>query len=106
VQGGLWNAYAANEHQLGTGISAFPSLHMAMATVTLLYAREKGRWFGLAGYLFLGAIFFISVWSGYHYAIDGYVSVAVVVAMHLWLKRGAPLPWRGARAATQVTPAE
>jgi len=87
TQGMLWSAYADQVQQMGTGISAFPSLHVAMTTVFVLYFFERNRYLGYVGLVFLSAIQFISVWSGYHYAIDGYASMALVYGLHRYLKR-------------------
>ena len=87
VQAFLWEAYTEMEQEAGSGISAFPSLHVAMMTVFALYLAEFGRiakWVGIA---LLAAVLFISVWIGYHYAIDGYASVAAVLVAHWALKR-------------------
>ncbi|MXQ09278.1 hypothetical protein GQ651_15645 [Alphaproteobacteria bacterium GH1-50] len=88
VQEKLWLAFAEQQQAIGSGISAFPSLHVAMATVTALYLGEKHRFLGLIGWAFFAAVLFVSVWIGYHYAIDGYFSVAAVLALHWALKRG------------------
>ena len=88
VQSKLWLAYAEQDQAIGSGISAFPSLHVAMATVTALYLGEKHRLLGLVGWAFFAAVLFVSVWIGYHYAIDGYFSVVAVLALHWALRRG------------------
>ncbi len=84
----LWVAYSEEAQAVGSGISAFPSMHVAMMTVTALYMAEKNRWLGLVGWVLFSGVLFVSVWIGYHYAIDGYFSAVVVVALHLALKRG------------------
>ena len=84
----LWQSYSEDLQSVGSGISAFPSLHVAAATVTTLYMIEKSPWLAPPGLGLLIAMQFISVWSGYHYAIDGYFSIAAVVVMY-FLLRGA-----------------
>ena len=37
VQPALWEAYANEQHAVGAGISAFPSLHVALACMSALY---------------------------------------------------------------------
>ena len=87
IQPGLWDAYATKQQAVGTGISAFPSLHVAMTTVTALYLWERSRLLGAIGVLLVGAVLFTSVWVGYHYAVDGYFSIAAVLGLHWALKR-------------------
>lgn len=65
--------------ELGLGISAFPSMHVAIAALTALYLTERSRWLAPVGVVFLGVIFFMSVYTGYHYALDGYFSIAAVL---------------------------
>ncbi len=97
-QGMLWEAYTTEDQAIGSGISAFPSLHVAMATVTALYMSEKHAVLGAVGWITTLFILFASVWNGYHYAIDGYVSLLAVIGLHYWLRKR-----RGARqTATQA----
>lgn len=78
-------------------ISAFPSVHVAIATVAALYLRERAPRLAVVGYGFLGAIAFISIYSGYHYASCSIVAYAVVVAMGGALKR-----WMRGKSAAAV----
>jgi membrane-associated phospholipid phosphatase len=61
--------------EAGGGISAMPSIHVTVAILYIL-AAQRTRWsipaivFGLL--TFIGSIHF-----GYHYAIDGFVGMAV-----------------------------
>ncbi|HQU66617.1 MAG TPA: phosphatase PAP2 family protein [Albidovulum sp.] len=71
-------------------ISAFPSVHVAVATVAALYLKERAPRLAPVGYAFLGVIAFISVYSGYHYATCAIAGWAVVVALGKALKRWMP----------------
>ncbi len=75
----LITAYRTAEPGLGTGISAFPSLHVGTATVVCLFAWGFGPFWKVAGILFVATILVGSVHLGWHYAIDGYASVLAVV---------------------------
>jgi hypothetical protein len=59
-------------------LSAMPSLHVAIAWLMVLYAWQIGRAWFTAALAFCVSIFLASVYFGFHYAVDGYVSVATV----------------------------
>jgi hypothetical protein len=92
TQQSLWEIYATGSAKLGAGISAFPSVHVGTATVAAIYMVERSRWLAPLAAAFLLFILFFSVYSGYHYAIDGYASIAVILALWWFLKK------RGARS--------
>lgn len=78
VQATLWENYAEKAQAIGSGISAFPSVHVGVSTVFALYLAERSRWLAPLGLAFLGTIQFCSVYNGWHYAVDGYASMAVM----------------------------
>jgi hypothetical protein len=80
TQNYLWAGYSSGGLALGSGISAFPSMHLAVATVVGLYLYERSVWLAPVGAGFVGSILFLSVFTGYHYAIDGYFSILAVAA--------------------------
>ncbi len=83
----LWKIYIGQRAGMGSGISAFPSVHVAIATVTAIYMAERSKWLILPAALFLFFTFFLSVYTGYHYAIDGYASILVIFSIWLVLRR-------------------
>ncbi len=76
----LWAVNQSGFEGVSSGISAFPSLHVAIAALACVYLCERSRYLIPVGVGFLGFIMLGSVLSGLHYAVDGYVSVAVVIA--------------------------
>ncbi len=108
----LWMAYSGSEGAVGSGISAFPSVHISMATVFGLYIYRLGRDLAGgprlsrtvlryipvlsaqlgAGYIFV--YFALSVYLGWHYAVDGYVSLLIISGLYAKLA-SARLPVMG-----------
>lgn len=83
----LWGIYQTQSVGIGSGISAFPSLHVAIATLNALFIQEVfGRVVRTLAWLYLAFILFGSVYLGWHYAIDGYASIALVVVIY-WVGR-------------------
>jgi len=80
VQEYLWMQYNENGQSFGSGISAFPSVHVGVAAVVAFYLAERSRYLMPLGLVFLAAISFASVYNGWHYAVDGYVSIACIAA--------------------------
>jgi hypothetical protein len=97
IQDALWRAYSERGMAIGSGISAFPSVHVGIATLTALYLIERSRWLAPFGLAFVGTILFLSVYTGYHYALDGYVSILLMVGAWVMLRRveltTMDLPW-------------
>jgi hypothetical protein len=71
LQRGLWGAYEGGLVWMGSGISAFPSMHVAIPALYALAAeRWRVMWWGLVGITWFG-----SVALGWHYAIDGLAGI-------------------------------
>ena len=87
IQANLWTLYIEEGQAVGSGISAFPSVHVGVATVFALYLMERSKWLAPIAILFLAMILFFSVYLGYHYALDGYASIIVIVAAWALLRR-------------------
>jgi hypothetical protein len=77
----LWEGFTG-ERRGSAGISAFPSMHVASATLFVLAARHLGRALLVAALGFWGAILVGSVALGWHYAVDGYA--ATLIAILVW----------------------
>jgi hypothetical protein len=86
VQDMLWQAYAGNATDIGAGISAMPSLHVATAFSYVLLGFAVRRWLGLLLAGFAAFIMIGSVHLGWHYAIDGYVGILCAVV--IWFAVG------------------
>jgi len=73
----LWANYQAKGALLGGGISAFPSLHVAIATWFALVLRDRG--YPKIGIAYAIAVFACSVILGWHYVADGVAGGAVAL---------------------------
>jgi hypothetical protein len=102
VQNMLLNNYALRGPGHGAGITAMPSMHVAMAFLFWLAIRRVspvlGRW--LFGFFLVTWI--SSVHLAYHYAVDGLVSIVLVGIA--WRASGWVFAWWDARAG--ITPSE
>ncbi|MEO0751424.1 MAG: phosphatase PAP2 family protein [Pseudomonadota bacterium] len=68
------------------GISAMPSMHVASTVMMTLYAYSVSRTWGYIMTVFASVILVGSVQLGWHYAIDGYVSIVLALGIY-WLAR-------------------
>jgi hypothetical protein len=90
----LWKFYLSGEAGAGVAISAFPSMHVASATLLVLLASRVNRWLMWAAAVYCCLILFGSVYLGWHYAVDGYFSIAATVMiwkMLGWALKPKPL---------------
>lgn len=94
----LWQAFESGRNELGSGISAFPSMHLAMATLMAIAWMQISRWLLPLAVGFVTIIQIGSVHLAWHYAIDGYASIVFVVL--LWWVTGRLLG-RTAPSSTQ-----
>ncbi len=74
----LWSFYIAPESL--SGISAFPSMHVASTTLMALYAAAYNRRFGQIMTGFAVVIMLGSVLLAWHYAVDGYAGALIALA--------------------------
>ena len=112
VQDALLQSYFENDNGLGRGISALPSMHVAVVVLFWLAARELSRSWGRAFFWYMILIWVGSVHTAYHYALDGLVSLIAMLA--IWWCVGAifrawdriGFPARQPALRTKTVPAE
>lgn len=96
AQGVLWDNYLMRDVRLGGGISAMPSMHVAMTLLFALVGWRTARWLGIILFTYFLIVLIGSVHLGWHYAIDGYVMVPGVLLVWWfsgWLARRS-YPWK------------
>ncbi|MGE3305764.1 MAG: phosphatase PAP2 family protein [Rhizobiaceae bacterium] len=97
----LWNLHAHGLTGFGSGISAFPSVHVGLIMLNALFVFDWNRRLGLIAFAYVGLVVASSVYLAWHYAIDGYASIVLVTALFYALKRWMP---RGAAAPAAAEP--
>lgn len=87
VQRTLWENYITGGNMPFVGISAMPSVHVAVAVLFVLLGRRTSPWLGLVFAAHAAVVLVGSVHLGWHYAVDGYVSIVATLA--IWWAVGA-----------------
>ena len=82
VQSYLWAAHESGKPGLGTGISAFPSMHVSLIFLTALFVNRYDRRFGAVAFAYVGVIACSSVLLGWHYAVDAYVAIILTALIY------------------------
>ncbi|WP_133151009.1 phosphatase PAP2 family protein [Vibrio breoganii] len=87
MQDMLWAAYVEDKTEIGAGISAFPSMHVSVCMYMWLVVREHFKQLSKLLFIFLLLILIGSVHLGWHYAIDGYVSILTTYVIWKFTQR-------------------
>jgi hypothetical protein len=77
----LMSASLTGEAGIGTGISAMPSMHVALAMMWTMVGWAISRGLGAALTLYTLIIWIGSVHLGWHYAVDGLLAAVMVAAI-------------------------
>jgi len=86
AQGGLWHNYLTMVRSRGSllesfsplyGVAAMPSLHVAAYAMFMFWARRHARRWFWPWVAATAVIFFGSLATGWHYAVDGYAGIAL-----------------------------
>jgi len=99
VQRTLWENYASRLGMPFVGISAMPSVHVAVAVLFALTGWRTAAWLGWLFTIYAAVVLVGSIHLGWHYAVDGYVSLAGAVI--IWVATGAALGHWGRTASSR-----
>ena len=111
VQEMLLDRYANADSGLGSGITAMPSMHCAIAFLYWIAMRRISPKLGAFFGVFFAITWISSVHLAYHYAVDGLVSLLAVAAIW-WASQRIIAAWdvflesRQATLRTNTVPAE
>ena len=83
----LWDIYAENRFGAASGISAMPSMHVAMSTWTVIAVQQFARRSLPAALIGWVVIFGLSIALGWHYASDGIVGTLAALGTYAVLLR-------------------
>jgi hypothetical protein len=86
----LWDGYTG-KIELFLGISAFPSMHNAMAMLFVLASWRINRTFGIWMAAYAGVVLLGSVHLAWHYALDAYAGI--LIAGLAWWIAGRLVEW-------------
>lgn len=95
----LWENYQNNGTAVGSGISAMPSMHVAVAVLMALFGWQHSRPAGIALTVYAVVVFIGSIHLAWHYALDGYAG-----ALGAWLIWWLVGRWQAA-SGSRKTPA-
>ena len=76
---GIWKAYENRVWLPFGGISAMPSLHIAIAVIFALAGWRVNRYLGILLIVYVFITLIGSIILGWHYAVDGYVSILLTI---------------------------
>ena len=93
--------YGGDTLMIGGGISAMPSVHNGLAALFAFAAFRINRKAGWAMAAYAALIWIGSIHLGWHYAIDGIVSIAL--AWGIWRGAGRIADWLD-RPSAQAMP--
>ena len=98
----LLESYKQDEMGFGVGISALPSMHIAVVVLNAIFLSKVHRLAGVAAWIFAAIIFVGSVHLAWHYAVDGYLAALLVII--IWFGAGKLVDWPFHMALPQPCP--
>lgn len=83
----LWLHHQARDAAIGTGISAMPSVHVALATWTACAAFRLWRPLAIPAAVYAAGIWAASIASGWHYSTDGLAGAIIALSFFYLAER-------------------
>lgn len=75
----LWSSYLDDASRIGSGISAFPSLHVAGAAWVAAVVSSYSRRLAPVAWAYFVLILMGSIYLGWHYALDGLAGMLITI---------------------------
>lgn len=100
VQAHLWSGYSSGAAHSIEGIAAMPSLHVALPVLYALAAWKLDRRLGILFGTYALLILLGSVHLGWHYAVDGYVTLLLVPIV--WWLCGKVLTFQNGQSGRRI----
>lgn len=76
------------------GIAAMPSLHIAAVTMLMIFFFFISPYLGVVGAIWVGVMFFGSIFLQWHYAVDGYAGMLLAAVVCFFSLRYGGYRWR------------
>ena len=101
-QSRLLETYRAHDYAPGGGISAMPSMHVAMASLVAMVAFRIDWRLGIPFAAFEVTVWLSTVFFGWHYFVDGPVGALMMFAIWSLAKRVAARVYPGSTAGRSI----
>jgi hypothetical protein len=98
----LWADYIHPHGEIGAGISAMPSMHVAIALWVTLILRSYSRRLQWLGWIWFVTIFIGSIHLGWHYALDSVAATAIAAVAFQSAKFIVNCPYRNTVALSHA----
>ena len=94
----VWEQYVATREitltglgnlKLGCGLMAMPSMHLTVCCLYAVFFWNEGKWLRRISVAYALVIFLGSLYSGWHYAIDGYAGLVIAWLTARWTAQRA-----------------
>ncbi|SBS29722.1 hypothetical protein MAQ5080_01482 [Marinomonas aquimarina] len=87
IQDLLWEHYSSDIRDIGSGISALPSMHVSITYLMSTSVYSINKKLGILSWIYTVIILIGSVHLGWHYAFDGFVAIFFTAAIWLLVKK-------------------
>lgn len=87
IQDLLWEHYSLDIRDIGSGISALPSMHVSITYLMSISVYNINKKLGVIAWIYTFIIMVGSIHLGWHYAVDGFVAIFFTAAIWFLVKK-------------------